>query len=320
MAEIVAIGELLVDFSPVGTDADGYPTLAANPGGAPANFLAAAAKAGGRTAFLGKVGDDAFGRLLRDTLERAGIDTRGLIVDRETFTTLAFVTLDAQGDREFSFARKPGADTQLRFDELRLDLIDEARVFHFGTLSLTNDPARDATVRAVAYAREHGKLISFDPNLRRPLWKDSTEAKHWMLWGLSQADVVKLSDEEAEFLFALPPEAAAAHVLRQYPVRLVYVTCGARGCCFANAHCAGFVAAPKGLPIIDTTGAGDIFGGTAMQLLLQTGKTPDGLGDAELHALVGTACAAASLSATKHGGLCSVPEPERVRQFCRELR
>ena len=194
MYDVAALGELLIDFTCLSTDADGYPTMAAHPGGAPANYLAALTKFGAKTAMIGKVGSDAFGRLLIKTLKGAGIDTRGMLVSDDVFTTLAFVTLDDSGDREFSFARKPGADTQLRFDELDLSVIDASKVLHFGTLSMANEPARDATYKAVEYAAGHGKLISFDPNLRKPLWDDLDEAKRQMLWGLRHADIVKISD------------------------------------------------------------------------------------------------------------------------------
>ena len=210
MIDVTALGELLIDFTMVSADGEGYPTMAAHPGGAPANFLAALAKYGKRTALLGKVGTDKFGRLLKGTLEGAGIETRGLVSADDAFTTLAFVTLDASGDREFSFSRKPGADTCIRFEELDLSLIDEARAFHFGTLSLTDEPARSTTQQAVAYAKAHGKLITYDPNLRKPLWKNLDEAKEQMLWGLRHADVVKISDEEVEFLFGLNPQDGAA--------------------------------------------------------------------------------------------------------------
>ena len=181
MLDVIALGELLIDFTCKSTDADGYPTMEAHPGGAPANFLAALKKYGHETALLGKVGNDAFGRMLTETLRKAGIDTRGLVMDEDVFTTLAFVTLDETGDREFSFARKPGADTQIRFEELDLTMIDEAKAFHFGTLSLTGEPARSATQQAVANARSKGKLITYDPNLRKPLWKDLEEAKTQLL-------------------------------------------------------------------------------------------------------------------------------------------
>ncbi len=310
--DVVALGELLIDFTCVSADADGYPTMAAHPGGAPANFLAAVTKFGGKTALLGKVGADTFGRLLTGTLEKAGIETRGIIASNDVFTTLAFVTLDEHGDREFAFSRKPGADTQLRFSELELPLIDDAKAFHFGTLSLTDEPARATTYRAVAYAKERGKLITFDPNLRKPLWKDLDTAKEQMLWGLSQADVVKISDEEIEFLFGLNPQEGARKILNDYGVKLVFATCGADGCWFENQNACGHVDSLKGVKVVDTTGAGDIFGGSAVRKVLQTGKCPEELNEAELREAVRFACTAAGLSTTKPGGISSVPEEQEV--------
>lgn len=223
----------------------------------------------------------------------------------DVFTTLAFVTLDENGDREFAFARKPGADTQLTFDELDLSLIDETRVFHFGTLSLTGEPARTTTYRAVEYAKAHGKLVTYDPNLRKPLWNDLNEAKEQMLWGLRQADVVKISDEEVEFLFGLGVQDGAQYILDHYPVKLVFVTCGADGCWFQNRNAGGHVDSLKDIKVVDTTGAGDIFGGSAVWKLLQTGKRPEDLDEAELTQIVSFACRAAGLSTTKHGGISS---------------
>lgn len=304
--DVVALGELLIDFTCTAADAEGYPTLAAHPGGAPANFLAAVAKFGGRAALLGKVGTDAFGRLLRQTLRRAGIETRGIVASDDVFTTLAFVTLDENGDREFSFSRKPGADTQFFFDELELSLIDEARAFHFGSLSLTDEPSRTATRRAVAYAKERGKLISFDPNLRKPLWKDLDAARTQMLWGLSQADVVKIGDEEIDFLFGLGPAEGAQKILEEYGAKLVFATCGADGCLFSNRSVSGHVDALKGVKVVDTTGAGDIFGGTALCKLLELGKRPEELNEAELRRIVGLACKAAGLSVGIPGGISAV--------------
>ena len=214
MIDVVALGELLIDFAAKSTDSAGYPTMAANPGGAPGNFLAALNAYGRKTAFLGKVGNDAFGNLLLGTLNAAGIETKGILVDDSVFTTLAFVTFDESGDRAFSFARKPGADTQLRWDEVDKSLIDEAKVFHFGTLSLTDEPVRTATQKAVAYAKAQGKLISCDPNLRLPLWPDADAAKEQMLWSLRQADVVKISDNEVEFLWNCTPEEGADKLLK----------------------------------------------------------------------------------------------------------
>lgn len=308
MIDVVAMGELLIDFTCAAADADGYPTMLAHPGGAPANFLAALSKFGASTALLGKVGDDTFGRLLTGTLQKAGIDTRGLVTAEDVFTTLAFVTLDETGNREFSFSRKPGADTRICFEELELRLIDEAKVFHFGTLSLTDEPARTATRQAVAYAKEKGKLITCDPNLRKPLWHSLEEAKSQMLWAISQADVVKISDEEVEFLFGLGVEDGAAHILEHFGVKLVFVTCGAAGCYFQNPVARGHVPSLSGIRVVDTTGAGDIFGGSAVWKLLQTGKAPQELNTEELQDVVRFACTAAGLSTTRPGGISSVPE------------
>lgn len=307
MIDVVALGELLIDFTCEKTDAGGYPTMAAHPGGAPANFLAAVAAFGGSAALIGKVGADTFGRLLTATLEKAGIETKGLVAAEDTFTTLAFVTLDETGDREFSFARKPGADTRLTEGEVDTALIDEAKVFHFGTLSLTDEPARSATRFVVAYAKEKGKILTFDPNLRKPLWKDMETAREQLLWGLSQADVVKISDEEVEFLFGLSPETGAAHILENYGVKLVFVTCGADGCFFQNRLAKGHVPALTGIKVLDTTGAGDIFGGSAVWKLLQFDKVPEDLTEEELREVVAFACAAAGLSTTRPGGISSVP-------------
>ncbi len=310
--DVVALGELLIDFATQHVDADGYPTMAAHPGGAPANFLAALSRFGAKTALLGKVGTDAFGKMLVDTLNKAGIETRGIVSDDRYFTTLAFVTFDAHGDREFSFSRKPGADTCLTFEELDLRLIDEAKVFHFGTLSLTDEPAREATVRAVAYAREKGKLITYDPNLRKPLWKNLEEAKRQLIWGLSQADVVKISDEEVEFLFGLGVEEGAQYILDHFPVKLVFVTCGADGCFFKNAVAQGKAPSLSDIHVIDTTGAGDIFGGSAVWKLLQMNTAPEALNEAQMREIVAFACTSAGLSTTRSGGISSVPQYREV--------
>ena len=311
--DVVALGELLIDFTALETDAGGYPVMAAHPGGAPANFLAALSKFGYETALLGKVGTDAFGGLLLRTLRQAGIDTRGMVQSGDVFTTLAFVTLDEGGDRSFSFARKPGADTRLRPEEVNWELIDSAKVFHFGTLSLTDEPAATATRQAVAYARQHGKLVSFDPNLRKPLWRDMEMARDAMLWGLSQADIVKISDEEVEFLFGCGPEAGAERIAAEYGVKLVFVTCGARGCYFRNPGASGHVPGLSGLAVADTTGAGDIFGGSALSRILALEKGPEALTGEELIQITRFACTAAGLSTTKPGGISSVPEWEAVR-------
>lgn len=312
MIDVTALGELLIDFACTDTNEAGYPTLAANPGGAPGNFLAALNAYGCRTALLGKVGDDKFGHLLVRTLEQSGIDTRGIVVDPDVFTTLAFVTLDATGNREFSFARKPGADTRLTASELNAQLIDEASVFHFGTLSLTAEPVRSATQVAIARAKMQGKLISLDPNLRKPLWSSLDEAREQIEWSLHQADIVKISDEEIDFMWGLSPEEGAQKLLAEYGVSLVYATLGPKGCHVANKNGCATVASPKGIHVVDTTGAGDIFGGSAMSRFLTYGKMPAELTVDELQAIVRFACCAASLSTQTHGGINSVVPEDQV--------
>lgn len=311
MIDVVALGELLIDFAAKSTDKKGYPTMVANPGGAPGNFLAALNAYGRKTAFLGKVGNDAFGHLLLVTLNEAGIETKGIVVDDSVFTTLAFVTFDESGDRSFSFARKPGADTQLTWEEIDTSIIDDARVFHFGTLSLTDEPVRAATQKAVAYAKEHGKLITCDPNLRLPLWPNAEAAKEQMIWSLHQADVVKISDNEVEFLWNCTPEEGADKLLQEFGVSLAMVTLGPDGCLLKTENASFRAVCPKVHPI-DTTGAGDIFGGSAVSRLLELEKPIDALTEADLAYIGCFAAAAASLSTERSGGIPSIPEKEAV--------
>lgn len=318
MYDVIALGELLIDFASKSADADGYPTMAANPGGAPGNFLAALNAYGKKTAFLGKVGDDAFGHLLLGTLNRAGIETRGILVDPTVFTTLAFVTFDESGDRSFSFARKPGADTQIFWEEVDKTMIDQAKIFHFGTLSLTGEPARTTTQKCVAYAKAQGKLITCDPNLRKPLWATMEEAKEQILWSLHQADVVKISDEEVEFLWGCTPEEGAQKLLTECGVSLAMVTLGPKGCLLQTANAVCTVPGLKVSPI-DTTGAGDIFGGSAVSRLLDLGKDIAELTDADLEFIGSFATTAASLSTEVLGGIPSIQEKEVVLKRMQSL-
>lgn len=318
MYDVIALGELLIDFASRRVDASGYPTMAANPGGAPGNFLAALNAYGAKTGFLGKVGDDAFGHLLLGTLKEAGIETKGVVVDPTVFTTLAFVTFDDRGDRSFSFARKPGADTQLRWEEVDKTMIDETRVFHFGTLSLTDEPCRTTTQKAVAYAKEQGKLITYDPNLRKPLWKSEEEAKKQILWGLHQADVVKISDEEVEFLWSCTPEEGAQKLLTEFGVGLAMVTLGPKGCLLKTKNAVCNASGPKVSPI-DTTGAGDIFGGSAVSRLLELNKDIADLTNDDLAYIGCFATTAASLSTEHSGGIPSIRKKETVLERMQNL-
>lgn len=309
--DVIALGELLIDFAALNTDEAGYPTMKANPGGAPGNFLAALNAYGAKTAFFGKVGEDAFGKLLLNTFREAGIETKGIIVDPSVFTTLAFVTFSADGDRSFSFARKPGADTRLTFEEIDLNMLDEAKIFHFGTLSLTDEPVKTATEKAIAYAKDHGKLITFDPNLRKPLWNSEADAAEAMLWGLHQADFVKISDEEVEFLWNCDEKTAAQKLLNEFGVKLALITMGPKGAYITNGKASAFAACPKVTPV-DTTGAGDICGGSAVSRLLKLDKAWEDLSDEELLYVARFATTAASLSTEKHGGIPAIPAEEEV--------
>ena len=309
--DVVALGELLIDFASKSVDANGYPTMAANPGGAPGNFLAALNAYGKKTAFLGKVGDDTFGRLLLGTMSQAGIGTDGIVVDPDVFTTLAFVTFDSQGDRSFSFARKPGADTQLTWEEVDKTIIDQAKVFHFGTLSLTDEPVRTTTQKCIAYAKEQGKLITCDPNLRKPLWRTEEEAKQQILWSLQQADVVKISDDEVDFLWGCTPEEGADKLLKEFGVSLAMVTLGPKGCLLKTANASCYAPGPKVKPV-DTTGAGDIFGGSAVSRLLDLNKSIEDLNREDLDFIGRFATTAASLSTEFVGGIPSIQDKKIV--------
>ncbi len=313
--DVVALGELLIDFAPKGTNEVGYPVLSANPGGAPGNFLAALVKYGCTAAMIGKVGNDTFGHLLVKSLRREGIDTKGVIIDPGVFTTLAFVSLDEVGNRDFSFARKPGADTCLKPEEVDESIIADAKVFHFGTLSLTDEPAASATRKAIETAKAHHLLISLDPNLRKPLWEHEEDARAAIEWSLKQADIVKISDEEIAWLWDLSPEKGARKLLSEYGVSLVYATLGSKGCYAAIQNTAVTLHIPPGIHAVDTTGAGDIFGGSAMSQFLRYNKSSSELTEAELTHIVRFACTAASLSTQKHGGITSVPEFAEVEQM-----
>ncbi|MBO7504124.1 MAG: carbohydrate kinase [Clostridia bacterium] len=320
-AEIVAIGEVLIDFTSEKTDAAGYPTLKAHPGGAPANFLAAAQAAGRQTAFIGKVGDDAFGRLLLGTLREKNIDVSGVTVTEDAFTTLAFVTLDQHGDREFSFARKPGADSLLNTKEVPRELIKNADILHYGSLLMTTKTGAKSTFLARKVAAANGVIVSYDPNYRAPLWDSEAHAVEMMREGFEGVNLVKISTEEAELIFGVGGRAASKAIAELIPsVRLVAVTLGGDGAVLRSGENEVFIPAPK-VNVLDTTGAGDICGGSIAAGLLGlngfdrkafvSGKKP--LTAEELEKIGRYAVTAASLSTEKHGGIESVPSPEEVR-------
>lgn len=314
MFDIIALGELLVDFTQAGTSPNGMVLFERNPGGAIANVLVAAAKLGHSTAFLGKVGADMHGAFLAQTLQSVGVCTDGLIMDPDVFTTLAFVTLSAQGERAFSFARKPGADTQLRPDELNPDLIQNTRIFHIGSLSLTNEPARSATLRALELAKASGSIISYDPNYRSSLWPDQSTAIKQMRSVLPLVDLIKISDEEAQLITDTDDPVKAAKYLAASGIGCVAVTLGSKGVLvYVNqetvhlpAHC---------VPVVDTTGAGDAFWGGFLHGFLAWGKPLNevSLTDARTFAQWGNAAAACCIQ--HRGAIPAMPTLEQAAVY-----
>ena len=315
--DVTALGELLIDLVQSGTGPQGSPVYEANPGGAPANVLAMLAKLGRRCAFLGKVGRDAFGDQLERTLKDLGVDAEGLGRDEQIPTTLAFVHKLPDGDREFSFYRKPGADLMLRPEEVDRDRAENCRIFHFGTLSLTAEPSRSATKEALALARQAGAIISFDPNLRLSLWGSEDAAREQIFWGLKQADIVKISDNEVAFLTGTEnyPAGAEELVNANPNIRLLNLTMGADGSmAFCGKHRVFEPAFHLG-GVIETSGAGDTFGALVLDYILTHGLE---LGDAELHEMLRRANGAAYLVTTKKGVIPSLPDKEQIETLLRE--
>ncbi len=312
--DVVALGELLIDFTESGLSGSGNKLLEANPGGAPCNVLSMLQKLGKRTAFIGKVGQDAFGDLLEDTLTEAGIATQGLRRDRDVHTTLAFVHTMAGGERSFSFYRNPGADMRLAEDDLDDGLLSSCRIFHFGTLSLTDEPCRKATQTAVSRAKQAGALISFDPNLRESLWSSLDRAKEEIAWGLSQCDILKISDNELAFMTGTEDfDEGARLILRDYPqIRLLNVTAGENGslsyygslCCRVDVF---------NVPAVEKTGAGDTFCACALNYVLEHGL--ENLSAENLREMLTFANAAAALIIQRKGALKVMPSKEEIQQL-----
>ncbi len=310
--DVVALGELLVDFTQNGMSEQGNLLFEANPGGAPANVLAMLRKLGKRCAFIGKVGKDSFGDMLARTVEEAGVDVRALLRDADIPTTLAVVHTFPNGDRDFSFYRKPGADIMLRADELDEELLRSCRIFHFGTLSLTDEPCRAATVRAYELAKSAGALISFDPNLRPPLWKSEDAAREAIEWGLSRCDVLKIADNEVLFMTGETDfDKGAAILKKRFPnIRLLNITAGGDG---SHAYYEGrhvFEPACSLGGVIETTGAGDTFCASVLGFVLENGL--EALTDAQLSAMLRFANTAAYIVTTKKGAIRSMPERAQV--------
>lgn len=314
MFDITALGELLIDYTGVGVSPSGMELYEQNPGGAPANVLACAAKLGNNTAFIGKIGADMQGEFLRKTLREAKINADGLITDENFFTTLAFVILRENGQRSFSFARKPGADTQLCKGEVELSIIKNSRIFHFGSLSLTDSPAREATLYAIEEAKKAGCVISYDPNYRPLLWKNESEATAQMRSVLPYVDMVKLSDEETELLTGFADPQSAAKYLIDSGITLAAVTLGKNGVLIATKG--GCETVPGfNVGAIDTTGAGDAFWGAFLFSFGALGKKIAELDYSEIRAIASFANAAAALCVTRRGAIPAMPPLSDIEEL-----
>lgn len=313
--DVIALGELLIDFTPTGKSEAGFPVFECNPGGAPPNVLTAVTRLGGTGAFIGKVGSDELGKLLIKTLQKENINTESLYTDKEIGTTLAFVTLDNAGNRSFSFFRNPGADIMLNENEIDGELIKRGKIFYYGSLSCTQNPSKGATLKAIDIAKKNGLIISFDPNLRLSLWKKDEEAKKTILNLMQYADIVKLSDDEFEFLTDKPDyEKHASEFMQKYSIKLMFVTLGAKGAFYALGENQGKLQTYD-VKVVDTTGSGDSFMGACLYKICTFGKNIDDMTDAEIKEIVDFANASGSMASTKKGGIPSIPTLDNV-MYC----
>ena len=315
--DVIALGELLIDFTQNGLSEQGNGLFEANPGGAPCNVLSMLNNLGKKTSFIGKVGNDQFGKTLKKALEELGIGTENLLMDNEVHTTLALVHTFADGDRDFSFYRNPGADMMLTVDELNLDLVRDTRIFHFGTLSMTHDGIRATTKKAIEAAKEAGALISFDPNLREPLWDSLDNAKEQVRWGLGKCDVLKISDNEIQWLTGEEDFTAGVKKIREeFPIPLILVSMGRDGSrAYYGDH---YVEVAPFLQenTIETTGAGDTFCACVLNYVLE--HDLEALTDEQLKEMLTFANAAASIITTRKGALRVMPTREEVLDFLKK--
>lgn len=309
--DVTALGELLIDFTENGVSGQGNPLFEANPGGAPCNVLAMLTKLGHKTAFIGKVGDDFFGKQLKEAIEEVGIDSTGLCMDKEIHTTLAMVHTYPDGDRDFSFYRNPGADMMLKESEVKEELIKESKLFHFGTLSMTHEDVRKATKKAIQIAEEAGDIISFDPNLREPLWNLLDEAKEQILYGLSHCHILKISDNEIQWLTGQEDYTDGVKwILERYQIPLILVSMGKEG---SRAYYGGKMVEVKPFiqkNTIETTGAGDTFCGCVLHYICEHGL--ENLTEENLFEMLQFANAAASIITTRKGALRVMPEEKEI--------
>lgn len=310
MTDITAVGEILIDLTQSGINEQGIPQFTANPGGAPANLAVAAARLGASTAFVGKVGDDSFGEMLRSTLVNNNVDVSGLVTDQTQCTTLAVVTVDATGERSFSFYRDPSADVNLSAGDISEEQLKNTRLLHFGSVSLTAEPARSATLYAAQTAKQHGAIISYDPNYRPSLWPNEQLAVQRMLEPLEMVDVLKVSDEELPLLTGTSDLEKGSAMLADKGIRLVLVTLGADGAFYRFDGQTGHVPGVK-CKVGDTNGAGDTFFGATLAQLVKT-QGLDTLRVPELERILFFANKAASLTTSRHGAIPAMPTWEEV--------
>ena len=312
--DVVALGELLIDFTDNGLSTQGNPMFEANPGGAPCNVLSELTKLGRSTAFIGKVGNDPLGKMLKNVLEEVGIDHSQLKLDDDIKTTLAFVLKKEDGDRDFAFYRKPGADIMLKSSDIDFDVIKNAKVFHFGSLSLTDEPVRSATIDAISCAKESGALISFDPNLREPLWDSLDDAKKEIDWGLQQCDFLKISDNEIVWFTGKEDYDEGIEVLRnQYPnIKMIALSLGKEGSrlYWQDHRIEASAFLQEGT--IETTGAGDTFCACLLNGILTHGLE---MSEEDAKKVLTTANAAASIVTTRKGALKVMPTPEEINEL-----
>lgn len=316
--DVTALGELLIDFTDSGKSQQGNPLLEANPGGAPCNVLSMLTRLGKSAAFIGKVGNDGFGHMLERTIQEQGIDASGLCFDDQVHTTLALVLKKENGDRDFSFYRNPGADIMLKEEEVRYDLIERSRIFHFGSLSLTDEPVITATHRAMDCAKKAGCLISFDPNLREPLWNSLDEAKAQIDWGMKQCDYLKISDNEITWFTGKEDyQEGIDFLFETYPnLSLITLSMGAEGSRACTRNITVDVPAFLQEGTIETTGAGDTFCACILNMILEHGM--DRLDKDTLRQGLRFANAAASIVTTRKGALRVMPQKQEVIQFLAE--
>lgn len=311
--DVIAMGELLIDFTMSGESEQGNGMFEACPGGAPCNVLALLNKMGKKTAFLGKVGKDQFGVLLRGTLDDVGIDTSNLLVDEQVNTTLAFVHTFPDGDREFSFYRNPGADMMLAAEEVDPEFLAQTRIFHFGTLSMTHDSVREATKKALQAAKDNGLMISFDPNLRPPLWSSLELAKEQMEYGFQFCDILKISDNEIQFVSGKEDyDEGIRYLQEKYQIPLILLTMGKDG---SRAYYKGMRVERAGFrcETIETTGAGDTFCGSSLNYILD--HDFENLTEEQLGEMLTFANAAAAIVTTRKGAIRAMPEREDVEKL-----